>query len=246
MKTETDSLSHHDELLIQRCLDNELSSDDKRAFLNRLDHLRDGWKTLACGFLSERSISKTVKGPADHSDSVLAAGSLKSHHDSSLLAGQHSRISHSSANDLTSTTASLTQRMPRWWSHPLTSLALCAAIAFVVGTLVPDREGSLPSGSLPNRTEQRNPLGTPGIAVRTGPAEYSVERLPDGSLLNQPVRIPVTDSPEKLGNVLQQSPELRRQLEAGTIRMMRVSTDDGKDILFFVNERDRSTPFQFQ
>ncbi|MFO0427901.1 MAG: hypothetical protein ACK526_15140 [Planctomyces sp.] len=244
MKTETDPLSHHDELLIQRCLDNELSSDDKRAFLNRLDHLRDGWKTLACGFLSERSISQTVRGPAGRSDSSPAESSQKSHNDSSWLAGQHSRISHSSANDMTSAKVSLTQRMPRWWSHPLTSLALCAAIAFVAGTLVPDREGSLPSGISLNRPEQRNQFSTPGIAVRTGPAEYSVERLPDGSLLNQPVRIPVTDSPEELGNVLQQSPELRRQLEAGTIRMMRVSTDDGKDILFFVNERDRSTPFQ--
>jgi hypothetical protein len=245
MKSETVPLSHQDELLIQRCLDNELSSEDKRAFLNRLDQLRDGWKTLACGLLSERSISQTLRIPAGRGDSSPTMDLQGSENSSSQpKLNPHNR--RSSPNEVMSTKASLTQRMPQWWSHPLTSLALCAAIAFVAGTLVPDRADSPSSGIASNRPEQKNPFSTPALAVKTGPSEYSVEQLPDGSRLNQPVRIPVTESAEELGVILQQSPELRRQLEAGTVRMMRVSAEDGKDILFFVNERDRSTPFPFQ
>jgi hypothetical protein len=249
-------ITSSDELMLQRCLDNELSGEDTHRLLQRLDVLQDGWKTLACGFLSERSVAKAISlmpheacagnpesptssrpvrhTPAEHGEK------LPSSSEGRFMAVQHPAAVRSA-------------RRYDWWSHPLTSLSLCGAIAFVAGWLLPDfqsekkgtetasADGSVPSNTTP--AQHRNPAA--GImASQSGPSEYSVRRLPDGSVLERPVRIPVTRSPQQYAEVLQQIPDLRRQLNEGTIRVIRVPADDQQDILFFVNEHPQNAPLQ--
>jgi len=47
-------LNPRDEILIQRCVDNECSPQERRELIDRLDQIDDGWKTLACTYMEEQ------------------------------------------------------------------------------------------------------------------------------------------------------------------------------------------------
>ncbi|MFN9038073.1 MAG: hypothetical protein ACK5YO_17360, partial [Planctomyces sp.] len=118
------SLSEHDELLIQRCVDDELSGEQLRELLGRLDGITGGWRSLACGFLEDRCLRKALAAgrsavsAAAVSSPPVAAGTDEDRWESG---GGRGAVS-----------------VGKVWRHPLTSLALCAAIAFVGGLLIPD------------------------------------------------------------------------------------------------------------
>lgn len=42
------------EILIQRCVDNECSTDERRELIQLLDSQEDGWKNLACTYMEEQ------------------------------------------------------------------------------------------------------------------------------------------------------------------------------------------------
>lgn len=117
------SLSEHDELLIQRCVDDELPAEQVRVLLSRLDGISGGWKLLACGFIEDRCLRKAVAAgrPAVTVAAVSAAEVRKNADQENWKSGTERGGS-----------------VGRVWRHPLTSLALCAAIAFVGGLLIPD------------------------------------------------------------------------------------------------------------
>lgn len=120
------NLSKQDELLIQRCVDDELSSDQTRVLMERLDMVTGGWKTLACGFLEDRYLRRAVSGGR----ATVAAAELQPVSAAKVALGAERREA----------VMPLKGSMPgKIWRHPLTSLALCAAIAFVGGLLIPDR-----------------------------------------------------------------------------------------------------------
>jgi|LauGreDrversion4_2_1035121.scaffolds.fasta_scaffold00335_12 hypothetical protein len=118
------SLSERDELLIQRCADDELSAEQTRVLLERLDGMSGGWKSLACRLMEDRYLRKAVA--AGRSAGAVAAAS-------SAPVG-----SNSDAESWKSGKGRGAGSAGRVWRHPLTSLALCAAIAFVGGLLIPD------------------------------------------------------------------------------------------------------------
>lgn len=112
------------ELLIQRCIDDELSAIETKRLLDQLDSSSGGWKSLACGLLEDRQLRKLlpVEGPL----AEIVGGS-------EVVAG--------------TTAASLPKSEPRvavplrnWWAHPLTTVSLCLAIAFLGGMLVSDQQ----------------------------------------------------------------------------------------------------------
>ncbi|MFM7163693.1 MAG: hypothetical protein ACKO3T_00505 [Planctomycetaceae bacterium] len=119
------SLLRQDELLIQRCVDDELSSEQTRVLLERLDTMTGGWKTLACGFLEDRYLRSAVSGGC-----VVAATA-------EAKPAQAARVTSGVVCDGSGGPRSGSIQ-GRIWRHPLTSLALCAAIAFVGGLLIPD------------------------------------------------------------------------------------------------------------
>ena len=65
-------INQHDELLIQRCVDDELSPPETRALLQRLDRLDGGWKKLACELLEDRGLSKTFRSTFAQTPAVVA------------------------------------------------------------------------------------------------------------------------------------------------------------------------------
>lgn len=128
-------ISERDELLIQRCVDDELSSLETQTLLKRLDQLDGGWKTLACGLLEDRGLRKMLNPQA-----LVASGALNSGVVSQpLVQNVQASIPVSLANPLPRVSGERAREVVRhWWSHPVTSLTLCAAIAFVGGMLIPD------------------------------------------------------------------------------------------------------------
>ena len=125
--------NENDELLIQRCVDNELTPAETRQLLRRLDCLDGGWKQLAFGFLEDRCLHAAFAQP------------LPTKADVGLEEQGAPRALH--AKQLPSIPGSRRSTVRHWWSHPVTSLVLSTAIAFVGGLLIHD---SLRDANSPN------------------------------------------------------------------------------------------------
>lgn len=149
--------SEHDELLIQRCVDNELSPAETQQLLRRLESLDCGWKQLACGFLEDRSLQTAFS----HRQSSNA--------DVDMVA-QHAVPRDSRTEPLSTIHGSRRSTVRHWWSHPMTSLVLSTAIAFVGGMLIHD--------SLRDATSPMSPSGMQSVEAQL-PAELKSEiRVP--------------------------------------------------------------------
>ena len=117
--------SENDELLIQRCVDGELSPAETRQLLLRLERLDCGWKQLACGFLEDRCLQRTF------SQQRLSNGDVTPVREPVVP-----KVSRT--EQLRSIPGSRRSTVRQWWSHPMTSLVLSTAIAFVGGMLIHD------------------------------------------------------------------------------------------------------------
>ena len=286
-----------DELLIQRCLDNELSTTATRQLMTRLDAIDDGWKTLACGFLEERlykqAISALPSPPPPQAGNItdlsehLRQYTMGSHvsdvaalFDATRLqasaavaksANAKSQKTHSGDPDSFAGDADITnppaagcqpviagrtqiherpaaqplRKMasgsfsdgPRvkWWAHPVTSITLCAAIAFVGGLLVPDLgepgsplantwlkrnrtsnednglaavAGATSGGQLHADTPHGSMVGDGGFVSPTAQVTYSLQIVPTENTNARPVRVPVVDDPVEWSRGLLQEPQL--------------------------------------
>jgi hypothetical protein len=145
-------INEQDEMLIQRCVDDELSPMETRRLLQRLDAVQDGWKFLASGLLEDRQFRRVFSGDDRRGDIVRAGG----------LSEQSTVKDKAPPSAERVATARSVAR--HWWSHPVTSLTLCAAIAFVGGMLLPDLRS--PTAG----TERSAPVAR---AAATGPRNLS-------------------------------------------------------------------------
>jgi hypothetical protein len=167
-------LSEKDELLIQRCVDGELSPADTRNLLRRLDNIDSGWKTLACGLLEDRTLRKFSKSPDAFRIPATASKPEKA------------------VDGNASTSRSKSQNARHWWSHPVTSLTLCAAIAFVGGMLIPEFGGQSPSPSYANNNGavSRQPVA---MSAGTDRGPYHVDFSPNDGNSAVPVYSTIDD-----------------------------------------------------
>ena len=117
--------NEHDELLIQRCIDNELSPAETQQLLRRLERLDCGWKQLACGFLEDRCLQ-------------TAFSQQRSSNNDADMVTQRVVPRDSRNAQLTAIHGWRRSAVRHWWSHPTTSLLLSTAIAFVGGMLIHD------------------------------------------------------------------------------------------------------------
>lgn len=228
-------LSEQDELMLQRCVDDELSTAEARSLLMRLETIRGGWKALACGLLEDRMLRRSLRG----------------------ITASSSRTSGGSDRLVTVKPAGVKARARSgWFAHPVTSLTLCAAIAFVSGLLVPTP--GYRSGDRAAATAQAAPgssgdagHGTPGMVasndtVHGGPA-YQLQWYPEGS--DRQVRIPVyKDADDWAMEMASRRPFPAAARGAGQsetgMRMIRVPMNDQEDILLWVKEQDLRVPLQ--
>lgn len=125
--------SEHDELLIQRCVDNELSPVETQQLLRRLESLDCGWKHLACGFMEDRCLQKAFSQQRSSNDDVD-------------IVAQRAVPRVPRTEPLSAIHGSLRSTVRHWWSHSTTSLVISTAIAFVGGMLIHDslRDASSP------------------------------------------------------------------------------------------------------
>jgi hypothetical protein len=227
-----------DELRIQKCVDNELSSQETSELLRRLDSLADGWKALACGLLEDRRI-RSILPP-----SIAAASSSAISQPANLPSPSPTNSSPSFGTEDRKPLVSRPADEPRvinvndvvrhWWSHPVTSLTLCAAIAFVGGLLIPDMNGAKPPGSnslsgLPSspRSEQYS------LAATAGNQQYKVELQPGG----RSVEIPVVTDLRDLHNLDRRHPIFSKANNgAQNVQWMVVPVEGNKSMLIPVSE----------
>ena len=228
-----------DELRIQKCVDNELSSQETSELLRRLDTLTDGWKTLACGLLEDRRIRSAlppskppaISQPARHSSPMNSAPSLSAKDSKPLLSEATDEPRIIKVNDV----------VRHWWSHPVTSLTLCAAIAFVGGLLIPDMDGgkspmgnSLSGVPSPTRSAQYP------LAATAGNQQYKVELQPGG----RSVEIPVVTDLRELHSLDRRHPIFSRANNgAQNVQWMVVPVEGNKSMLIPVSE-DASADMQ--
>lgn len=232
-----------DELRIQKCVDNELSSQETSELLRRLDSLTDGWKTLACGLLEDRRIRSALPSSRPViSSPVMSQAAKFSSPDTSL-----SSFNKEEAKPLVARPAgeprviNVNDVVRQWWSHPVTSLTLCAAIAFVGGLLIPDMNGvKLPgSNSLSGLASSPRSPEDP-LAVTAGNQQYKVELQPGG----RSVEIPVVTDLRELHKLDRRHPIFSRANNgAQNVQWMVVPVEGNKSMLIPVSE-DASADMQ--
>ena len=117
--------NEHDELLIQRCVDNELTPGETQQLVRRLELLDYGWKHLACGFLEDRCLQ-------------TAFSQLRSSNADIEMVAPHAVLRSARKEPLSAARGSRRSKVRHWWSHPMISLGLSTAIAFMGGMLIRD------------------------------------------------------------------------------------------------------------
>jgi len=213
-------LSERDEILIQRCVDGEMSSDDTASLLRRLETLDHGWKHLACGLLEDRSLRRILTD--------RRAVVQKPHGDAS--GAPHPVSSAHGATATSLKTDGLRHLTRRWWSHPVTSLTLCAAIAFVGGMLIQDqlRSDSATAGLASGRV-QESPAGGAVPVSQAGDWKF---QLPG----QRPVNVPVYQKPGDLMQIDRNHPLFETDSNRDSVRWLIVPAGDGKSMLVPVSD----------
>lgn len=200
------TLNPKTELLIQRCVDDALSATDTRALLQQLDSINGGWKSLACGLLEDRHLRRML-GPEKRASHPIPD-----------VPAPPTRLAQPPIS---------TTRLRNWWNHPLTSLSLCAAIAFVGGMLVSD--GRSPSAAaISNRDRTATlPPGTSGFTVQL-PGDP--ERRP----------VPVYEDFRELRRTAENHPFLQSTDDQQSMRVLVLPAADGRTIVVpLENSRQR-------
>lgn len=111
------------EMLMQRCVDGELTTEQRRQLLEQLQQDPAAWKELACLFMEDQLFAKAVS-----EESYQVGLAAQSNVQPSLPA--------------TVPAAKSDVRWRRWFAHPVTSVALCLCVAFLSGMLLRDNGGS--------------------------------------------------------------------------------------------------------
>jgi hypothetical protein len=207
-------LTTADELLIQRCVDDELGPAETAALLRRLEELDLGWKSLACGLLEDRSLRRILSGEAIE-DLKLSAGVDGTADESS---GQRSVLAVRPPENFR-------QMTRRWWSHPVTSLTLCAAIFFVGGMLLQDQLWSDAGAARLTMST----TGNSGTALPVGAWKF---QLPG----QRPVDVPVYQRAGDLMRMDRNHPLFDSDQKQRAVRWLIVPAGDGKSMLVPVTE----------
>ncbi len=211
-------INEQDELLIQRCVDDELSPPETRALLQRLDRLDGGWKKLACELLEDRGLSKTFRSPIAQSGTAAADALQK-------------RVLPTMMNRPAVVPTAARSAFRNSWSHPVTSLMLCAAIAFVGGMLIPDLKDRGADNGVASK-----PLPNAQLNARAADS-YRIQMTPGG----QSVDIPVYDGIHDLVRSNRNHPLFSDSIQnadgrSSHVQWMIVPAGDNKTMLIPVSE----------
>jgi len=239
-------LNEKTEILIERCVDDELDAERTHSLMMDMDQIPDGWKTLACRFLEERKLRQRVaevisgQQAASSDDAIAVPGVLSSTDSASAVKGSRN-----------------------WFGHPMVSLTLCAAIAFVSGLLIPKSDGPVAgSQGAPVVAQGNTALGgsdhtglgnvaEAGTRPRAVP-RYTLEWTPRSGQQTAPLEIPVYQDVDDWAQNVAEDRQLVESHRSGIFsentgnatRVFRLPVNDSEDILLFVQEQDLDLPLQ--
>ena len=219
-------LSQHDEILIQRCVDNECTAEERRQLIARLDELPDGWKSLACTYMEEQLFAA-----ACIADSRAGAAAV-----------------------VTAEPPALPK--PHWFHRPAVSMVLTACVMFLIGVLVSGGLGDRTNNEIASPSDARPLIQpneeaiVNSVPARSAPA-YQVQYEADGASSRT---FPVyNDVSEFLSEYQQFQNADFGSLPVGQhsasripveIRLLRFPADDGHSYVIPVQEFQISPRFQ--
>jgi hypothetical protein len=208
-------MTEHDELLVQRCVDGEISAEQRAELIQQLDAGSDGWKVLACAYMEDQLVARGVAHPqltveADSSAPQLLRQSEK----------------------------------PHWFHHPLMSVALSACVAFLGGVLI-SREISVGEnvpnvGVVSAASNQKSGSGDSSAptALVTGQPDYRLRLEADGETSRE---LPVYDDATRfMSDFERYRQQIRQSLRddaqvldnrGSRIQLMQLRLDDGRLIV---------------
>lgn len=220
-------MSPQDEILIQRCVDNECSDVERRQLMARLDEIPDGWKNLACTYIEEQLFAAACatesNGPVGEEDVGCTIAPAKQH----------------------------------WFYRPLTSIALSACVVLLLGVILSGesrhsidtdvagttmRIHAIDQSELVNASEQNTKGTAQGYLV-----QYESEGMATQEL-------PVYDDASQFFSEYQQFqksdisrlPDTIRSINGSMprIRFLRLPTDSGHSVVVPIQEFQVSHRFQ--
>ena len=158
------------ERLIQRCVDNELTADERGELLRQLEDAPDGWKTLACTYMEEQLFAAAVVEPDQQAAARLSSALVQP------AAGRR-----------------------HWFNHPLTSAALIIFVAFLTGMLIsrgrtPDGDSRVASADSSTQATPDRELASGATPLTEKGATYHVQLEADGNVLRD---LPVYKDPQR-------------------------------------------------
>lgn len=107
------------ELLMQRCVDGELTNEQRRQLLEQLEQQPAAWQELACLYMEDQLFAKAVGQDVTQKHLISKTGAPLAVQSVTPAATSNVRWRH-------------------WFAHPVTSVALCLCVAFLSGMLLRD------------------------------------------------------------------------------------------------------------
>ncbi|MCA9050108.1 MAG: hypothetical protein KDA89_15330 [Planctomycetaceae bacterium] len=225
-------VTERDEILIQRCVDDELSADQRTELLTRMEESPGGWKQLACTFMEEQLFRRAVpSGTKDVSSPT------------EFLPGPVPRMESPAA-------------WRKWWYHPATTMVLSACVLILLGVVLsgvpqrPDRglasvvSRPEPAVTTIDRSNTDVPSNRPSATLVAEDIPYTIH-VQHGSGEQQD--LPVFQDPAAFVSELVRQQEDRRHradlpdVSAGDadeaqVRFIRLPVGDGRVLLIPVEE----------
>jgi hypothetical protein len=219
-------MTEHDELLLQRCVDGEISAEQRAELIQQLDAGPDGWKVLACSYME---------------DQLVARGIARSETTVHVDTPEPQLLRQS--------------EKPHWFHHPLMSAALSACVAFLGGVLI-SREISVGGNAQPTNlasgvSNQMSSAGAGGVTAGLGPkqTDYRLWLESDGEISRD---LPVYDDAARFMSEFERYRQQTRQSfpddafdsSGGRIQLIQLRLDDGRTVVIPFEETPISPRLQ--
>jgi hypothetical protein len=219
-------MTEHDELLLQRCVDGEISAEQRAELIQQLDAGPAGWKVLACSYMEDQLVARGIA----RSETAVHADAPEPQ-----LLRQSEK--------------------PHWFHHPLLSVALSACVAFLGGVLI-SREISAGGNALPTNlasggANQVSGAGPSSVSAVLGPekTDYRLWLEADGEISRD---LPVYDDAARFISEFERYRQQTRQSfpdgafdsRGGRIQLMQLQLDDGRTVVIPFEETPISPRLQ--
>lgn len=187
--------------LLDRLVDGELSSDERRALLRRLEEEPEGWRRCALAFLEAQALRESLGSLASELRSPRAAG---------RAAAMAAAPSEAAPIEIASRPQRLAAASPRRFDMLGMFLAAAASflIAFFLGVNSGSFTGRAPVAAPPGATQLAHSSTAPGAPLQATPVEWNTLPLVVNSNgQSHEMHVPVATGPQADVTLLEEQPQ---------------------------------------